>query len=166
MTKSELVRSKIYSWDAIQRACAVWKFKGKKIVFTNGCFDLMHLGHIEYLTAAADLGDVLLIGVNTDDSVKRIKGNHRPITDEHSRSMVLASFHFVNGVVLFDEETPLDLIKMIQPDILVKGSDYHVKDIVGSDFVTANGGQVVTIPLTEGYSTSKIEERIARLHKK
>jgi rfaE bifunctional protein nucleotidyltransferase chain/domain len=166
MTKIELIRSKICSLDSIKKQCSVWHFKGKKIVFTNGCFDLMHLGHIEYLSSAAELGDVLIVGLNTDDSVARIKGHRRPITDEHSRAMVLAAMRIVNAVVLFDEDTPYELISMIQPDILVKGGDYLPKEIVGYDIVTSKGGNVITIPLTEGYSTSKIEERIIHAHKK
>ena len=166
MVKLDLINSKIYSWESIRKRCAFWQFKDKKIVFTNGCFDLIHLGHIEYLSTAADLGNVLIVGLNSDDSIRRIKGNHRPITDEHSRAMVLASFSFVNAVVLFNEDTPSELIKLIRPDILVKGDDYKIKEIVGHEIVEANGGKVVTIQLTEGYSTSKIEERIFRLHKK
>jgi D-glycero-beta-D-manno-heptose 1-phosphate adenylyltransferase len=166
MAKLDHIKSKICSWESLKRQCNVWRFKGKKIVFTNGCFDLLHLGHIEYLSAAADLGDVLIVGLNTDDSVRKIKGNHRPVTNEHSRSVLLASLFFVDAVVLFNEETPYELIKMIRPDILVKGKDYLVKDIVGHDIVEANGGKIITVELTKGYSTSKIEEHILRLHKK
>jgi D-glycero-beta-D-manno-heptose 1-phosphate adenylyltransferase len=164
MEKLDIVKSKIYSWDSIQKQCAMWRLKEKKIVFTNGCFDLLHLGHIEYLTAAANLGAALVVGVNSDLSVRTIKGMHRPITDEHSRVMVLASLLFIDAVVMFDEETPYELIKVIRPDILVKGKDYHKKDIVGHDIVESNGGKVLTVELTKGYSTSKIEERILRLH--
>jgi D-glycero-beta-D-manno-heptose 1-phosphate adenylyltransferase len=164
MEKLEFIKSKIYSWESIKKQCAVWRFKEKKIVFTNGCFDLLHLGHIEYLAAASDLGGALVVGLNSDLSVRSIKGAHRPITDEHSRAMVLASLYFVNAVVLFDEETPYELIKIVLPDILVKGNDYKVKEIVGHDIVEANGGEIITIELTKGYSTSKIEERIVRLH--
>ena len=166
MGKLELIKSKIFSFESIKKQTAMWRFQGKQIVFTNGCFDLMHLGHIEYLASAADLGRILIIGVNTDASVTKLKGPHRPINDELSRSVTLASLSFVNGVVLFDEETPYELIKIIQPDILVKGDDYQVKEIVGRDIVEARGGKVVTIPLTEGYSTSLIEEKILRSHKK
>jgi rfaE bifunctional protein nucleotidyltransferase chain/domain len=135
-----------------------------KVVFTNGCFDILHLGHIEYLAKAANLGDVLVIGMNSDHSVHRIKGDSRPINDEHSRSMVLASLEFVTAVVLFDEETPYELIKIIQPDILVKGRDYKIKEIVGHDIVLAKGGKVKTIELTLGYSTTGIEQKILKLH--
>jgi len=164
MEKLDLIASKIHSWDGIARQCAIWRFLDKKIVFTNGCFDLLHLGHIEYLTKASELGSVLIIGLNSDNSVRKIKGNHRPVVDEHARAMVLASLSFVNAVVLFNEETPYELIKVIQPDILVKGKDYQVEEIAGHDIVLAKGGQIITIGLTPGYSTTGIEERILKLH--
>jgi len=164
MSKLEILTTKILDVDQLRRAIAVGKFKNQKVVFTNGCFDILHLGHIEYLSKAADLGDVLVIGVNTDRSVQRIKGNSRPINDEHSRSMVLAALGFVTAVLLFDEETPYELIKTIQPDILVKGKDYTVEEVVGHDIVLAKGGKVVTIELTPGYSTTAIEQKILRLH--
>lgn len=137
-----------------------WRASGCKIVFTNGCFDILHLGHIDYLAQAADLGTKLIVALNTDASVSRIKGPSRPITDQLSRSMVMASLEFVSAVTFFDEPTPYELIKMIQPDILVKGADYKAEDIVGFDIVTARGGSVETIPLVSGYSTSAIESRI------
>ena len=164
MKKLEFISSKILDREQLRRACAVWKFKDMKVVFTNGCFDILHLGHIEYLAKAANLGDVLVIGLNTDLSVHRIKSESRPINDEHSRSMVLASLDFVTAVVLFDEETPYELIKTIQPDILVKGRDYKIKEIVGHDIVLARGGKVKTIELTPGYSTSGIEQKILKLN--
>ena len=163
MKKLEFISSKILDREQLRRACAVWKFKDMKVVFTNGCFDILHLGHIEYLAKAANLGDVLVIGLNTDLSVHRIKGESRPINDEHSRSMVLASLDFVTAVVLFDEETPYELIKTIQPDILVKGRDYKIKEIIGHDIVLAKGGKVKTIELTPGYSTTGIEQKILKL---
>ena len=137
-----------------------WRALGCKIVFTNGCFDILHLGHIDYLAQAADLGTKMIVALNTDASVSRIKGPSRPITDQLSRSMVMASLEFVSAVTFFDEPTPYELIKMIQPDILVKGADYKAEDIVGFDIVTARGGSVETIPLVSGYSTSAIESRI------
>ena len=160
----DLIASKIFTWESISRQCAIWRFKDQKIVFTNGCFDLLHLGHIEYLAKASELGGVLIIGLNSDTSVRKLKGDHRPINDEHARAMVLSSLSFVNAVVLFNEETPYELIKTIQPDILVKGKDYKIEDIAGHDIVLANGGQIITIELTEGYSTTGTEERIIRLH--
>jgi rfaE bifunctional protein nucleotidyltransferase chain/domain len=137
-----------------------WNEEGKQIVFTNGCFDLLHRGHVDYLAKAADLGDVLVIGVNTDASVSKLKGPHRPIQDEQSRMQILASLGFVDAVILFDEDTPYNLIQMVQPDVLVKGSDYKPEDIVGYDIVTAKGGSVKTIDFIPGYSTSLIEKKI------
>ena len=165
MKKLVFLSSKILDREQLRRACALWNFKEMKVVFTNGCFDILHLGHIEYLAKAANLGAVLVIGMNSDHSVHRIKGDSRPINDEHSRSMVLASLEFVTAVVLFDEETPYELIKIIQPDILVKGRDYKIKEIVGHDIVLAKGGKVKTIELTPGYSTTGIEQKILNLHK-
>ena len=165
MNKLENLTSKILDADQLRRACVVWKFKNQKVVFTNGCFDILHLGHIEYLSKAADLGSILVIGVNSDRSVQNIKGKNRPINDEHSRSIVLAALEFVTAVVLFDEETPYELIKTIQPDILVKGKDYKVDEIAGHDIVLSKGGIVETIDLTPGYSTTAIEQKIINLHK-
>ncbi len=139
---------------------SIWQFQGKKIVFTNGCFDIIHLGHIDYLSKAKDLGDLLVIGLNTDASVSRLKGENRPIQDEVSRAMVLASLGFVDAVVFFGEDTPYNLIKTTQPDILVKGADYKPEDIVGYDIVKNKGGEVVTINYLPGYSTSAIESKI------
>jgi len=166
MEKLDLLLSKIFTRDKISRQCAAWRLKEKKIVFTNGCFDLLHLGHIEYMAKAADLGGAFIVGLNSDVSVRKIKGDQRPINDEHSRAMVLAAISFVDAVVLFDEETPYELIKVVQPDILVKGKDYKIEEIAGYDIVMANGGEIITIDLTEGYSTTKIEERIMQLHNK
>ncbi|NNM16225.1 MAG: D-glycero-beta-D-manno-heptose 1-phosphate adenylyltransferase, partial [Bacteroidia bacterium] len=127
---------------------------------TNGCFDLIHLGHIDYLSKASDLGNRLIIGLNTDSSVSKLKGEHRPIKDEHSRATILASFSFIDAVVLFNEDTPLTLIEEIKPDILVKGGDYKSEEIVGHDSVKENKGEVVILDFIEGYSSSKIEEKI------
>jgi rfaE bifunctional protein nucleotidyltransferase chain/domain len=165
MSKLEILSSKILDIDQLRRANVVWNFKSRKVVFTNGCFDILHLGHIEYLSKAADLGDILIVGVNSDKSVHTLKGKNRPINDEHSRSIILASLEFVTAVVLFDEETPYELIKFIQPDILVKGKDYKIEEIVGHDIVLANGGKVETIELTPGYSTTAIEQKILNLNK-
>ncbi len=134
---------------------------GKKIVFTNGCFDILHRGHVEYLSKAAAFGDVMVVGLNTDASVKRLKGPSRPVNDEYARAFVLAGLEFVSAVVLFDEDTPYDLIKKVQPDVLVKGSDYKPENIVGYDIVTAKGGKVVTVDLVEGYSTTKTIEKMS-----
>ena len=153
-------RDKIFSPTALQNQLAQWKDQGDKVVFTNGCFDLVHLGHVDYLEKARKLGDRLVIGLNSDDSVAQLKGAGRPIIDEQSRARILAAMEFVDAVVLFGEETPYDMIGAVVPDILVKGDDYLAEDIVGSDIVSNNGGQVVTIPLVKGYSTSDIIARI------
>jgi rfaE bifunctional protein nucleotidyltransferase chain/domain len=161
MQKLDAVTRKIMNGETLDRWLAFTGFKKKSIVFTNGCFDILHRGHIEYLSKAADLGDVLVIGLNTDNSVKKLKGPSRPYLDEYTRALTLASLGFVSAVVLFDEETPYELIRRIQPQCLVKGGDYKVEEIVGYDIVKARGGQVITIPLTEGYSSTAILDKIA-----
>ena len=148
------IQSKIMTADELVNQLKGWRLSGKKIVFTNGCFDILHRGHIEYLAKAADMGDILIIGLNTDNSVKRLKGEKRPVNDQHARALLLAALSFVNAVTLFDEDTPYNLIKTVMPDVLVKGGDYKTEDIVGHDIVEANGGSVVTIQLTKGYSTT------------
>lgn len=161
MSKYNHVLQKIYSSvDALKNTVNVWQQQGNKVVFTNGCFDLLHRGHVDYLTKAADLGNKLIIGVNTDASVSGLKGPHRPIQDEQSRLQILASLEAVDAVILFGEETPYDLIKTLQPDVLVKGSDYKPESIVGYDVVTAKGGEVKTIDFLPGFSTSLIEQKI------
>lgn len=162
MKRLEIIRKKIFNYSDVEfsRLLAIWRFQGKKIVFTNGCFDILHLGHIDYLAAASELGDLLIIGLNTDLSVSRIKGNNRPLQDEVSRAFVLASLGFVDAVVFFGEDTPYNLIKIIQPDILVKGADYKLEDIVGYDVVKNKGGEIVTIEFLDGYSTTAIENKI------
>ncbi|MGV3707054.1 MAG: D-glycero-beta-D-manno-heptose 1-phosphate adenylyltransferase [Arcticibacter sp.] len=164
MNKLEMLNNKILSLPEILKLVKVWKFQEKKIVFTNGCFDLLHLGHIDYLAQAAALGNKLIIGLNTDASVSRIKGPSRPITDQQSRAALIAALFFVDAVVLFDEPTPADLIAAIKPDILVKGADYTIDQIVGADTVLASGGEVKTIPLIDGYSTTAIEKKIRSQH--
>jgi rfaE bifunctional protein nucleotidyltransferase chain/domain len=161
MKKLEVIQNKIFTDSSkISHILAIWRFKGYKIVFTNGCFDLLHLGHIDYLARAAAKGDKLIVGLNTDSSVTRLKGPDRPITDQHSRAMILAALSFVSMVVLFDEETPYKIITKIQPDILVKGADYNPVDIIGYNVVMAKGGKVETIDFLPGYSTSAIEAKI------
>ncbi|MBP6977307.1 MAG: D-glycero-beta-D-manno-heptose 1-phosphate adenylyltransferase [Bacteroidales bacterium] len=156
MGKIDLIRSRILDMPSLERRLAIWRFRGEKIVFTNGCFDILHLGHIDYLSRAADLGDVLIVGLNADDSVRRLKGATRPVNDEHARAMVLSSLSFVTAVVLFSSDTPYELIQTIQPDVLVKGADYSVEEIAGHDIVISRGGQVVTIDLLPGYSSTDI----------
>ncbi|MCD4773920.1 MAG: D-glycero-beta-D-manno-heptose 1-phosphate adenylyltransferase [Bacteroidales bacterium] len=160
MNYPDIIKPKIFSKESLKYQLSVWKFKDKKLVFTNGCFDILHLGHIDYLSKAKSFGDKLIIGLNTDVSVRKIKGENRPITDENSRATILASLLFVDAVILFDEETPYELIKFVQPDVLIKGNDYKVEDIVGYDIVKANGGKIETLDLLKGYSTSLIEEKI------
>ena len=161
MNKLEVIQNKVFSDDKLKQQLAIWRFLDKKIVFTNGVFDLLHLGHIDYLSKAKDEGNILIVGVNTDNSTRRLnKGKNRPLTNQQSRSTILASLLFVDAVVLFDEDTPYKLIQQIQPDVLVKGSDYKTEDIVGYDIVSAKGGKVVTIDFLEGYSTTAIEMKI------
>jgi len=145
--------------EAIKKV-AKWQNEGNEIVFTNGCFDIVHLGHIDYLEKARNLGDKLIVGINTDASVKKLKGEKRPIVDEEARTRMMASFEFIDLVVLFDEDTPLEIIEMLSPDILVKGNDYTISNIVGADFVLDHGGKVETIEFVKGYSTSLIIEKI------
>jgi rfaE bifunctional protein nucleotidyltransferase chain/domain len=155
--------SKILSLPQAIAIVAEWKKNGNKTVFSNGCFDIIHAGHVDYLEKAKQKGDYLIIGLNTDQSVSRIKGKDRPIVDEVSRSRVLAALEFVDAVVLFDEDTPYDLIKNLKPDILVKGKDYNISNIVGADLVLENGGKVETIELTEGLSTTIVVNKIKNL---
>jgi rfaE bifunctional protein nucleotidyltransferase chain/domain len=150
----------IISRTEIQNNVAKWRQSGKKIVFTNGCFDILHRGHVEYLIAARQQGDLLIIGVNTDASVKMLKGNDRPLVGEQDRAFLLSQLLSVDVVVLFSEETPYNLICDIKPDVLVKGGDYSVSEVVGRDVVEASGGKVVIIPLVPGKSTSSIIKKI------
>lgn len=137
-----------------------FKRHGQKIVFTNGCFDVLHFGHVHYLLQAKKLGDILVIGLNSDDSVRRLKGPRRPINGENERAFVLAALVCVDYVTLFEEDTPEELIKVVRPDVLVKGGDYTLDNIVGADFVTQNGGIVTTIPFVEGFSSTRIIEKL------
>lgn len=133
----------------------------RKVVFTNGCFDILHLGHVEYLSAAKDLGDILVVGVNSDDSPYwKTKGPNRPINNQDARSMIIAALEIVDIVIIFSEETPLKIIEYIKPEILVKGKDYKAEDIVGYDVVKENGGEVITIDIVEGYSTTNIISKL------
>lgn len=160
MTQIEQIERKIVCRNDLKKLILKWRNANERIVFTNGCFDLLHLGHVDYLAKAKDLGERLIIGVNTDSSVKRLKGEHRPLQDENSRLHILAALQSVDAVVLFDEDTPYELIKEIEPDILVKGADYKIENIVGYDIVVSRGGSVQTIEFIEGYSTTLIEKRI------
>lgn len=153
------MRSKIKSSRDLSRTLSSLRRRGKRIVFTNGCFDILHVGHVEYLSKARRLGDLLVIGLNSDSSVKKIKGKDRPINKESDRAKVLSSLYFVDYVTSFSESTPENLIKKVRPDILVKGGDWKVEDIVGSSFVRSYGGKVKSIPFVKGYSTTSIIER-------
>lgn len=154
------IEKKVKTTDSLTDQVQEWRRQGCKIVFTNGCFDILHLGHVDYLAHAADCGDKLIIGLNTDASVSRIKGPSRPINDQRSRALVLAALGFVSAITFFDAPTPYELIRLVQPDVLIKGSDYKPEEIVGYDIVTARGGVVRTIPFVDGYSTTAIEQRI------
>ncbi|MBL7850645.1 MAG: D-glycero-beta-D-manno-heptose 1-phosphate adenylyltransferase [Cyclobacteriaceae bacterium] len=158
----ERTANKIKDLATARRQVAEWKQQGKRVVFTNGCFDLLHLGHVDYLEKARNLGDVLVVGLNTDDSVSRFKGPQRPIQDQESRARVMAALEPVDMVVLFNEDTPLELISALVPGILVKGSDYLAENIVGADVVKKAGGEVKTIEFVPGYSTTRIVDRIKK----
>jgi len=159
-TLNELISQKIISGPEIDRYAYRMGFIGKKVVFTNGCFDILHRGHLEYLQAAADLGDILVVGLNSDASVKRLKGENRPINNQNDRAFALASLVFVDAVIIFDEDTPLELIQRVKPNVLVKGGDYSIGNIVGADFVKNIGGEVQVIPFVDGYSTTQIIEKM------
>ena len=154
------IENKIGNESILQKKLLLWRFQNEKIVFTNGCFDLLHAGHVQYLAQARSLGNRLVLGLNSDASVKRLKGNHRPINDEKTRSFILAALEIIDFVVVFDEETPINLIENINPDVLVKGGDYTIDTIVGADIVLKNGSQVQVLSFLEGYSTTNIEQKI------
>lgn len=139
-----------------------WKSSGLEVCFTNGCFDLIHTGHIRYLEEAAGLGDKLVVGINADASVSRLKGKHRPIKDEETRALLLSAFSFIDMVVVFTEDTPLKLIEQVSPDVLVKGGDWTVDQIVGSEHVMALGGEVKSLQFVPGHSTTSLEEKIKK----
>src|SRR6202000_754004 len=154
--------SKISDLPKLQASIVSWKSEGRKVVFTNGVFDLLHIGHITYMAKAAELGDKLVIGLNSDSSVKRIKGNDRPVNDQGSRAALLAALFFVDAIVVFEEDTPINVITALMPDILVKGADYAIENIVGAKEVIDNGGEVITIDLVEGYSSTSIIQKIRK----
>jgi len=158
----EKTSAKIKTLPEATKQVAVWKSKGEKVVFTNGCFDIVHLGHVDYLEKARNLGDRLVVGLNTDNSVSRFKGPERPLQDNDSRSRIMAAFQFVDLVVFFNEDTPLNLITQLVPNILVKGSDYLAENIVGADVVKEHGGEVKTIDFVPGYSTTRIVDKIKK----
>lgn len=156
------MRSRVISRPALKRAVDALRKSGKRIVFTNGCFDLLHIGHVRYLERAGALGDVLVIGVNSDRSVRKLKGSGRPLMPEGERAEILAALSFVDYVTIFGEDTPAELIEKIKPDVLVKGSDYGKREIVGRDVVEDGGGRVVRVPLVRGRSTKGLIRKIVR----
>ncbi len=161
MNQLDIVKSKILKKEDIIPIVSSCNFKGHRIVFTNGCFDILHRGHVEYLAKAASYGDVMFVGVNSDHSVQRVK-EKMPVIDEYSRQLILASLHFIDYVIPFDEDTPFNLINMIQPDVLIKGGDYKVDEIVGYDIVKKKGGEIITIEFVENYSSTAIIEKIKK----
>lgn len=156
--------NKLCSHDEMVLKVRNWQAEGEKVVFTNGCFDILHAGHVRYLTAARGLGDRLVVGLNTDASIRRLKGPKRPVACESDRAEVLSALAAVDAVTLFDDDTPEALIGMVLPDILVKGADWAVENIAGAGAVIAHGGSVLTMPLLEGRSTTGIIETIVQLH--
>lgn len=160
MNTYKRLKNKILASSELDDILIQIREKGLSIVFTNGCFDILHKGHIRYLAEASDQADVFIIGLNTDASVKRLKGPNRPVLDQESRAIALSALVFVDYVVMFGEDTPLELLKMIKPNILVKGGDYQVEAIVGYDLVNSYGGKVITLPLVKGYSTTSIIKKI------
>lgn len=160
MNYYNIIQNKIVPQNKLENLLREWRNNNFKIVFTNGCFDILHRGHVEYLAKAASFGDVMILGLNSDASVQSIKGPERPVQDERTRSLVIASLQFVSAVTIFEEDTPYELIKKVQPDYLVKGADYKPEDIVGYDILKAKGGEVKTIELVEGYSTTGIINKL------
>jgi len=158
----QILQNKIIDKNHLSKLVENYRLKNQTIVFTNGCFDLLHRGHVTYLAQAASLGNRLIVGVNSDSSVQKLKGLHRPIQDETTRTLIMASMHVVSAVILFEEDTPLDLITLIQPDFLVKGGDWEPSKIVGANEVLSYGGQVKVIPFIDGFSTTNIETKIKK----
>jgi len=160
MKNLQNIKSKIFSLSDLKTQSDKWKQDGDKIVFTNGCFDLVHRGHVEVLANTADLGDRLIIGLNSDVSILKIKGENRPIIDERSRAILLASLQFVDAIVLFSEDTPKQLIETIVPNVLAKGGDYKIEEIAGHEIVLQNEGEVILVPFIDGFSTTNIVDKI------
>lgn len=163
MKHTERIRNKIFERSALASQCAEWRKQGRKVVFTNGCFDILHKGHLEILTRSAEFGDILVVALNTDASVKKLKGDLRPVNNEDFRTWMMASLEIVDAVILFDEQTPAELIEAITPDIIVKGGDYTVDQVVGAEHVISHGGEVKIVPIVKGYSTSGIIAAIQKL---
>ena len=157
------IEQKILSKESLQHFLAAARVTGKTVSFSNGCFDILHEGHIFSLSQAAKEADILVVGVNSDASTKKLKGPERPINNEHSRSLLLAALLIVDAVIIFEEDTPLELIKLVMPDVLVKGGDYTLEQIVGAKEVIANGGRVIINPIVQGFSTTGIIQKIRTL---
>ena len=160
MNHLEILQNKIQPRKALASIIASWRLTGQRIVFTNGCFDILHYGHISYLARARDLGDRLILGLNSDSSVSKLKGPERPVNKEHARAMMLASLHVVDAITVFDEDTPLELLRLFKPDVLVKGGDYTVDTVVGADLILNNGGKVELLPFEEGFSTTSLIQKM------
>ena len=160
MSHLNKINSKIFSLDDLKNQVNAWKQAGEEVVFTNGCFDIIHKGHIEVLAQTADLGDRLLIGLNSDSSIQKLKGEDRPIIDEQARDILLSALSFVDAVILFPEETPINLISTLLPDVLAKGGDYEIETIVGHEIIQNNGGKVKLVPFVDGFSSTTIIEKI------
>ena len=156
----KLIHNKLFDGERLQAQIKTWKTWNEKVVFTNGVFDLLHTGHITYLAQSAELGTKLIIGINADESVKRLKGDSRPVNNQNSRALLLASLFFVDAVIIFEQDTPQTLISSLLPDVLVKGADYSIENIVGADEVIKNGGIVKTIDFVTGYSSTSIIQKI------
>jgi D-glycero-beta-D-manno-heptose 1-phosphate adenylyltransferase len=162
MSHLNKLNTKIYSLEELENQVNAWKQAGEEVVFTNGCFDIIHRGHIEVLVQTADLGNRLIIGLNSDSSIQKLKGKNRPIIDEQSRAILLASFSFVDAVILFSEDTPINLIRTLKPDVLAKGGDYEISTIVGHKVVQENGGEVILVPFVDGFSSTTIIDKIKK----
>ena len=162
MSHLNKLNNKIYSLEELEKNVSAWKQAGEDVVFTNGCFDIIHRGHIEVLAQTADLGDRLIIGLNSDTSIKKIKEKDRPIINEDSRAILLAALSFVDAIILFSEDTPINLIRTLVPDILAKGGDYKIETIVGHEIVQENGGEVILVPFIDGFSSTNIIEKIKK----
>ena len=156
------IEAKITTLEPLLKKRKIWEMLNKKVVFTNGCFDLLHKGHVDYLAKAKACGDILIVGINSDSSIQKIKGPSRPIAPLDSRALVMASLHVVDAVIPFDEETPVRLIKTLLPDVMVKGADYSPEEVIGADVVIENGGRLELIPFVEGFSTSNLIEKIKK----
>ncbi len=162
-SKYQRILNKIKTKPSLEKQITIWKKEGKTITFTNGCFDILHRGHAEYLAKAAEFSDLLIVGLNADASVTRLKGKNRPIVNQEERAILLASLEVIDAVIIFEEDTPYNMIQLILPNCLVKGADYKPEDIIGYDIVAKNGGKIKTIELSPGCSTTNIIEKVNHL---